>query len=406
MAEKCTNYEFSKKHLDSCRYSIATCKENSKKYSIGDKKRQYRLGKLKYDGGYYRGNEEAADFIFYTCSNLKDNSLKVAVVVELKGRHVEKAFPQIVATLNREKDSILLSKNIIFASPIKFLNDPFEGSVMLPKADRHEHWVTPIMQDIGNIGIYSLSKPTEKDFPNNELLWAHYANSHKGFCIEYDLNKLIDNYSKEYDIRNVINVQYQDERPEVTEVDDTFTVQKKVFGTKSLAWKYENEIRLVFNTAGKKTIISEAVTGIYFGLRISLEDRRDIIQRTQGRNIDYYQIERIDNSYNLKSTKLIFDFSHKVINVECRPTVDNYMILYTSPNKDINTMQEFVDLFRRTLTKPSNITIIDDIRANDVLQNYKPRKDMTREEISVLSNHWLAYSSFDAPNLVWMYPEK
>ncbi len=157
-------------------------------------------------------------------------------------------------TSNREKDSILLSKNIIFASPIKFLNDPFEGSVMLPKADRHEHWVTPIMQDIGNIGIYSLSKPTEKDFPNNELLWAHYANSHKGFCIEYDLNKLIDNYSKEYDIRNVINVQYQDERPEVTEVDDTFTVQKKVFGTKSLAWKYENEIRLVFNTAGKKLL--------------------------------------------------------------------------------------------------------------------------------------------------------
>ena len=56
-------------------------------------------------------------------------------------------------TSNREKDSILLSKNIIFASPIKFLNDPFEGSVMLPKADRHEHWVTPIMQHIGNIGI-------------------------------------------------------------------------------------------------------------------------------------------------------------------------------------------------------------------------------------------------------------
>ena len=82
------------------------------------------------------------------------------------------------------------------------------------------------------------------------------------------------------------------------------------------------------------------------------------------------------------------------------------MILYTSPNKDINTMQEFVNHFRRTLTKPSNITIIDDIRANDVLQNYKPRKYMTQEEISILSNHWLAYSSFDAPNLVWMYPEK
>lgn len=207
----------------------------------------------------------------------------------------------------REKDSILLSKNIIFAAPIKNLNDPFEGSVVLPKADRHEHWVTPIIQDIGNIGIYSLSKPTvENDFPSSELLWAHYANSHKGFCIEYDLDKLTCHCSKDYDIRNLITVRYQDERPEVLESDDIFEVQKKVFGTKSLAWEYENEVRLVFNTAGKKTIISEAVTGIYFGLRISLEDRSDIIQRTQGRNIDYYQIERIDNSYNLKPTKLFF----------------------------------------------------------------------------------------------------
>lgn len=308
---------------------------------------------------------------------------------------------------NREKDSILLSKNVIFAAPLKNLNDPFEGSVVLPKADRHEHWVTPIMQDIGKIGIYSLSKPIfEKNFPSNELLWAHYANSHKGFCIEYDLDKLINNHSKDYDIRNVINVHYQDERPEVIESDDTFAIQKKVFGTKSLAWKYENEIRLVFNTSGEKTIISDAITGIYFGLRISLADRRDIIERTLERNIDYYQIERIDNSYNLKPIKLIFDFSHEVINVEYRPTVDNYMILYTSPNKDINTMQEFVNIFRRKLTKPSNITIIDDIRANDILRNYKARKSMTQEEIDVLSNHWLAYSSFDAPDVVCMYPEK
>jgi hypothetical protein len=39
------------------------------------------------------------------------------------------------------------------------------------------------------IGIYSLSK-TFKD----ELLWAHYANSHKGFCVEYDLELLANSY--------------------------------------------------------------------------------------------------------------------------------------------------------------------------------------------------------------------
>lgn len=107
MTEKCANYEFSKEHLDGCHHPIATCRENSKKYSIGDEKRQYRVGKLKYDGCYYTGEDEAADFIFYTCSKLQDSPLKVAVVVELKGRHVEKAFSQIIATLNREKNSIL-----------------------------------------------------------------------------------------------------------------------------------------------------------------------------------------------------------------------------------------------------------------------------------------------------------
>jgi hypothetical protein len=36
------------------------------------------------------------------------------------------------------------------------------------------------------ITVFTPSK-TEKD----ELLWAYYANSHKGFCIEYDLEILL-----------------------------------------------------------------------------------------------------------------------------------------------------------------------------------------------------------------------
>ena len=81
------------------------------------------------------------------------------------------------------------------------------------------------------------------------------------------MEKLINHNSKGYDIRNVINIGYQDERPEVTEFDDALTIQKKVFGTKSLAWKYENDVRLVFNEAGDKIIIPNAVSAIYFGLR-------------------------------------------------------------------------------------------------------------------------------------------
>lgn len=54
---------------------------------------------------------------------------------------------------------------------------------------------------------------------------------------------------------------------------------KKVFGTKSLAWEYENEIRLVFLESGIKHYSQEIVTGIYFGLNIGLEERNLIINK-------------------------------------------------------------------------------------------------------------------------------
>ncbi|WP_319505800.1 DUF2971 domain-containing protein [Bacteroides graminisolvens] len=307
----------------------------------------------------------------------------------------------------KTRDTEQLLGDVFYAANLRVLNDPFEGSVELPTSNAHEHWVTPLIQAVYDVGIYSLSKPEEHEtFPNNELLWAHYSNSHKGFCIEYDLDILTENLSRDFDLSDKINVSYEDERPEVSETDSLLQVRKKVFGTKSLAWKYENEVRLVFSKGGLKPVSEKAISAIYFGLNISLEDRRAIITGMPGRNIDFYQVERIENSYKLKVTKLLFDYSYEIVNVEHRPTVDNYMILYKSPNKDENTMQEFIEIFRRKLNRPTNITVIDDIRAKSILMNYKPRPLMSNEEINIQAKHWIAHSLFDAPECVWVYPEK
>ena len=113
--------------------------------------------------------------------------------------------------INGEKrDTMQLTQNIIYASDMRNLNDPFEGSVELPKSYEHEHWVTPIMQKLYSAGIYSLSKPKDGEtFPCNELLWAHYANSHKGFCIEYDLEKISSGVTPGFDISNVTTVPFK-----------------------------------------------------------------------------------------------------------------------------------------------------------------------------------------------------
>lgn len=310
--------------------------------------------------------------------------------------------------VNGEKrDTLQLSQGILYAPNIENLNDPFEGSVELPKSYKYEQWVTPLVQRLYSSGIYSLSKPQiNETFPCNELLWAHYANSHKGFCIEYDLDKLSNNISCDFDITNVINVTYKSNRPKVFNNEDVFLTQQKVFGTKSMVWEYENEVRLIFKKSGEKIVPKDAITAIYFGLRIGLEDRNEIIKQMHGRNINFYQIERNGNSYQLKATKLSFEYSYEIINVEHLSTIDNYMVLYKSSNKDKNTLIDFIHYIRQDLKRPTNITVIDDIKAMPILMNYKPRQLMTDEEIEIQAEHWIAYSTFDAPECVMIYPEK
>lgn len=293
-----------------------------------------------------------------------------------------------------------------YAASFKALNDPFEASAELPPEDmKGNSWVVTVKQGIYSAGVYSLIKPIEgESFPSNEIMWAHYADSHRGFCIEYDLDILTKNLSPTFDIRSLIDVNYQENRPEITDEDTIDVIHKKAFGTKSLAWENENEVRLVFMTQGLKPILKGAIKAVYFGLNIDGQERKALIEGLAHENVDLYQIERVGNTYKLQATKLMFKDDYEIINIDHRKTVDNYMILYKSSNKDRNTIKEFVDKFRSNLSKPSNLTIIDDLRVVGIID--KPRNQMTLTEIKIVAKHWIAYSTFDAPSAVWMYPEK
>lgn len=305
----------------------------------------------------------------------------------------------------KRRDTESLVNNELYSARFKELNDPFEGSVEFPKARKEEYWVTPLIQSTYGVGIYSLAK-LEKDevFPSNELLWAHYANSHGGFCIEYDFNCLTnDDINKNFNIRNIINVKYEDDRPEIIKPENALSIQTKNFGTKSLVWKYENEIRLVYESSGIKKHLQNAVTGIYFGLKITLEERNYIIDRMKGRSIKFYQINRESNVYDLSCSELNDSDIHnyKIIRQSSERTVDNYNLLYLGVNKDNITIQNLVNEFRRGKCKPTNITIYDDVRVDKIIDNCS-----TEEERRLLAKHWIAYASFILPDLVLMYPER
>ncbi|WP_271784257.1 DUF2971 domain-containing protein [Aquimarina algiphila] len=207
-----------------------------------------------------------------------------------------------------ERDLSSIERNYFWASPIKELNDPCEGFVTKNKLNYQVNSLGQISEkelervlhstenliSNKNIGIYSLSKVYD-----DELLWAHYANSHKGFCIEYDLDVLLKSYNK--DRIFPFSMTYNDEPYDIS-VNDIANKSnewiQKIAGYKSKRWEYEREYRMVTDFFGIHSYNFRAVKSIYFGLRMRQENKEELMRRLQGRGIKYYQMNLTSKSYN------------------------------------------------------------------------------------------------------------
>jgi len=94
------------------------------------------------------------------------------------------------------------------------------------------------------VGICSLSRN-----PLNLLMWAHYANNHKGFVVEFDIPLEsffpIEDKVKFFEWLIPQEVEYQESKPVVNFSDDQETKMKKQFLIKGIDWKYEQEERVI-----------------------------------------------------------------------------------------------------------------------------------------------------------------
>lgn len=118
---------------------------------------------------------------------------------------------------------------------------------------------------------------------NNILMWSHYADSHKGLCIQFD-KTVMDNLEE----ASLVPVQYDDQYPTLKELmTDRYRQNWAEFflTKKSSAWKYEEEIRLIGVAEGGieqiKSIPLElpvgAITGVILGCQM-LEDDKETVR--------------------------------------------------------------------------------------------------------------------------------
>ena len=303
-----------------------------------------------------------------------------------------------------KRDICSLQDSYLYAASFTEMNDPFECSLQVPIIESNNILLTHIIQQISTIGIYSLTID-KRNFPSNEIMWAHYANAHRGFCIEYDFDFLISSM-KNTDYWQSVKVSYKNTPPQM--VYTTYNnLLDEIIGTKSYNWNYENEVRLVFRQCGIKQYKSctYPITGIYFGLNINENDRNSIIQSlADKKHIHFYQMGRKEDTYELTFMELDTNISYEIISISRQRFGDNIIVLYKSKNVDKISILQCIKSIRKTLKNPANITLINDIRVLEYIN--KLSEEPNKMELECLTKHWLAYSTFDAPNDALLYPMK
>ncbi len=124
------------------------------------------------------------------------------------------------------------------------------------------------------------------------LMWAHYANSHKGFCIGYKFEDII--YSEEYSVIRSYDM--------FKDYDEFFL---DVWRSKSIEWSYEKEWRLIGeyrkNEPYEKGQVADMVKpfNVYMGVNIDTEVRNQLMKICRERKINLFQMHLSEKGYRL-----------------------------------------------------------------------------------------------------------
>jgi len=157
-------------------------------------------------------------------------------------------------------------------------------------------------------GVLSLAK--DFDCP---LMWSHYADQHKGFCIGYDvsIDYVSDIYPIDYEGKRFITTQQVHDMlfgsTESIKRAAKKEIDKVILLSKAPAWKYENEYRVISKQGLKDSPFK--LSDVTFGLRFKTSAKFSVMRALQDRrgDINFYEISLCDDSFRLQRNPIDLD---------------------------------------------------------------------------------------------------
>src|SRR5262249_42425154 len=137
--------------------------------------------------------------------------------------------------------------------------------------------------------------------PGNLLMWSHYAESHKGICLEFSTQNAVMCCAQQ--------IEYRREFPILALYSSSHDDNLVPLLTKSDVWTYESEYRLVAQERGNKTphdtlvtdhnylkLPEDTLTSIIVGCQGPVEEVRALV-REFAPGVRVRQAARVPNRY-------------------------------------------------------------------------------------------------------------
>ncbi len=144
------------------------------------------------------------------------------------------------------------------------------------------------------------------------LMWSHYANYHKGFCIEYDIKSIP--YG-DFRARFLYPVIYSDNMVDATEhilngIDhegfNNLYLNKAAL-VKATDWQYEREWRLLFANGimdKEQSYCMGKPIALYMGAKIRPEDQGTLVEICKSKNIPYFKMKAHAYQFKVEPTTI------------------------------------------------------------------------------------------------------
>ena len=199
----------------------------------------------------------------------------------------------------------ILDNHRLYLSDGKNFNDPFEITVTDESGN---------IRYIDNLHILSLTNSYQ-----NNLIWSHYTDSHKGICLTvkvpadcvYPICYVKERVKENTNLDELIAKNIKWRKKNLKKPFSLLSNDKKVAYIKNRKWEYENEYRIIFNKYDESGLIYEngkwymsvKIKNVYLGVNFEKNDQKtidEILSACKRNNINVTEMVLSNSDYSVK----------------------------------------------------------------------------------------------------------